>query len=262
MPQTRPRVGLIEAAIVAVGIGVVAYAIGEHRATGLFAPYVVEDQEMKRLEVAYGPGRNSENGEEWILRDIFHEERGGLFVDIGANHYKTFSNTYYLETALGWSGLAIEPQTSFAADYLRYRPRTKFVPFFVSDVTDRDAVLYVPRNNLMASSSKEFAEGGQGSPTGLSVKTSTLDDILRAAGIAGIDFVSMDVELHEPAALRGFSIRTHRPRIVCVEAHAEVRQEILNYFADAGYVIIGQYLRADSDNLWFRPLSSEDALRQ
>ena len=72
--------------------------------------------------------------EEWFIRDFFQDKRGGVFLDVGANHYKRDSMTYFLETQLGWSGIAVEPQTRFAADYAKHRPRTRFIPMFASDV--------------------------------------------------------------------------------------------------------------------------------
>ena len=56
-----------------------------------------------------------------------------VFVDVGANHYQSFSKSFYLESKLGWSGLAIEPQREFGPESAQYRPRTKFLPFFISD---------------------------------------------------------------------------------------------------------------------------------
>ena len=41
----------------------------------------------------------------------------------------------------------------------------------------------------------------------------------------------MDIELAEPAALAGLDIRRFRPGLVVVEAHPQVRQKILDYFA-------------------------------
>ncbi len=93
------------------------------------------------LRAKYGPDRNSEELEEWILRDHFRDERDGVFVDVGANHHQIRNNSYYLETALGWSGVAIEPQNQFADGYKQFRPRTTFVPMFVSNVSDQDATL-------------------------------------------------------------------------------------------------------------------------
>ena len=64
----------------------------------------------------------------------------------------------------------------------------------------------------------------------------------------------MDIELSEPKALAGFDIGRFRPGLVCIEAHDEVRQQILDYFARSGYVIVGKYLAADENNLYFMPL--------
>ena len=64
----------------------------------------------------------------------------------------------------------------------------------------------------------------------------------------------MDIELNEPQALKGFSIERFQPGLVVVESHAPVRQQILDYFASHRYVVIGKYLRADSENLWFTPI--------
>ena len=84
--------------------------------------------------------------------------------------------------------------------------------------------------------------------------TITLNDLLPRHGISRVDFLSMDIELSEPKALAGFDIRRFRPELVCIEAHSEVRQQILDYFARNAYVIVGRYLLADSHNLWFAPL--------
>lgn len=64
----------------------------------------------------YGPSRNSQYAEEWLIRDFFGDQGNGFFVDVGAHDYERFSNTYYLETALGWSGQAIDAQDEFAVD--------------------------------------------------------------------------------------------------------------------------------------------------
>jgi hypothetical protein len=83
--------------------------------------------------------------------------------------------------------------------------------------------------------------------------TITLDDLLSSQGIERVDFLSMDIELHEPQALAGFNLQKYQPALVCIEAHPQVRQQILDYFAARGYVVVGKYLRADPQNLWFAP---------
>jgi FkbM family methyltransferase len=211
-------------------------------------------EEIERFR-AYGPSRSSRDFEEWLIRDHFKDRRDGVFLDVGANHYKTESNTYYLETSLGWSGLAIEPIEEFAADYKAHRPKTRFVAMFASDVADKKVQFFVPNNSLLASSDPDFAKRYGTTGKARDVPTTTLDAVLEQAGIAAVDFVSMDIELAEPKALAGFAIERFRPSLVCIEAHPEVRQQILDYFQRHNYVVVGKYLRADTQNLYFRPVS-------
>jgi FkbM family methyltransferase len=205
------------------------------------------------LALKYGPDRNSEHEEEWIIRDFFQDRRNGTFVDVGANDYRIASNTYFLETRLGWSGLAIEPQQQFADGYARHRPRSKFVPLFVSDKSDQEvSMYYVPSNPLVTSQEKSWVDR-LGAAREMKASTVTIDDLLAREHLDHFDFLSMDIELAEPNALKGFDIDRFRPALVCIEAQPQVRQEILNYFADHQYELIGKYLRIDTANLYFAP---------
>lgn len=256
MRVSQQTLSFIALGTVVVAVAASAYDVGVKRTEYRLRPYLSRGSaELQPLAARYGSTRNSRYGEEWILRDFFQDRRGGIFVDVGANHYQRESNTFYLETELGWSGLAIEPQIKFAADYRTHRPLTTFVPLFVSDVSDRHATLYVPSNDLIASFDKHFAETESRSTANpVSSQTTTLDHILDRHGIREVDFMSMDIELHEPKALKGFSIERFRPALVVVESHPPVRQQILDYFTSHRYVVIGKYLRADTENLWFAPL--------
>src|SRR5687768_5737135 len=65
-----------------------------------------------------------------------------MFVDMGASHHQKNSNTYFLEIELGLVRTSIEPYTHFEPGYAAYRPRTRFMPFFVSDVSGQEAKMY------------------------------------------------------------------------------------------------------------------------
>src|SRR5688572_23635799 len=107
-PTPRPRhltwlrMGVLVAAV--VGAASLARAL-------------THNAEYDWFKKTYGPSRHSQYGEEWLVRDFFGGQRGGFFLDVGSYDYKTFSNTYYLERELGWSGVAIDAQEEFAADY-------------------------------------------------------------------------------------------------------------------------------------------------
>jgi FkbM family methyltransferase len=192
-----------------------------------------------------------------VIRDFFQDRRDGFFVDIGAHHYSQWSKTYFLESSLGWRGLAVEPQRVFEADYARYRPRTKFLPYFVSNVSNETAKMYVLDNNRsVASGNKSFVEGFGANPREDTAVTITLNDLFAAEGVQHIDFLNIDIELWEPKALAGLDLNRYRPTLVCIEALPQVRQFILDHFAKHGYTVLGQYLRADTENLYFAPLAN------
>jgi FkbM family methyltransferase len=249
----KARIDLWEVMLLLGFALLVLYAL---RPTPLF-PEVQSARELEHFRQKYGPNHYSEREEEWLIRDFFQDRRGGFFVDVGANHYKTASKTYYLETVLGWSGLAIEPQREFAADFDRHRPRTRFFPVFVSSVSDQTAKLYVLRNQSSVASSNEQFVREFGVPDEVrTVPTVALSDLLDRERVKGIDFLSMDIELHEPEALKGFDIDRFRPALVCIEALSPVRQHILDYFARHGYVLEGRYIWVDRENFYFKPLTT------
>jgi FkbM family methyltransferase len=155
---------------------------------------------------------------------------------------------------LGWSGIAVEPQMQFADDYARFRPNTRFRSWFVSDRSDERATLYTLRNNsLVTSADKGFTERYGAGVREETVSTITLNDLLKLERVERFDFLNMDIELWEPKALAGFDIKRFQPSLVCIESHPEVIQQILEFFTANGYVIVGKYLRADSQNLYFTP---------
>ena len=261
MPHPRSRftlsldgteLSLVALMLAVVIIGIWAASIPEREMSA-----VRSARERAYFVERYGPDHYSEREEEWLIRDFFQGRRDGVFVDVGANHYKSTSKTYYLESELGWSGLAIEPQRQFEQDYVRFRPRSRFLPFFVSDKSNETAKLYViNRITTVASSDREFVKRFGEPDEVREVPTITLNDLLQAEGIGEIDLLSIDIELHEPQALKGFDIQRFKPKLVCIEGLAPVRQQIIDYFTRNGYAIIGKYMWVDLENLYFAPLEA------
>lgn len=66
---------------------------------------------------------------------------GGLsksFIDVGSGEAIEHSNTYLLEQALGWNGVAIDPRGSLGPSYVAERPLTKFLAVALDPEADGD----------------------------------------------------------------------------------------------------------------------------
>ena len=246
----------IDFVVVAIAAAVLGFAAGAYeplhlkRAIGLG---LVGAYELMPLGERFRT-RQSTYAEEWIFRDFFQGQRGGFFVDIGAGHYQNGSNTHFLEIERGWRGIAVDAQEQYRVDYEKHRPATRFFTLFVSDVSDTDVRLHVPEAfPYAASADREFAAAHRrgGEISDVRVPTITLNDLLQRERVDRIDLLVMDIELAEPRALAGFDIGRYRPRLVCIESHPQNRQTLLNYFYDHGYVVVGKYLRMDTQNLYF-----------
>lgn len=63
----------------------------------------------------------SQEGEDLILEEFFHETTKGFYVDIGAYHPTRFSNTY-LFYSKGWTGINIDARPGSMKSFNKKRP--------------------------------------------------------------------------------------------------------------------------------------------
>jgi FkbM family methyltransferase len=261
MKRVSGGIDTLEGALIVLGVFILAFVLGgqwnARRLGNLRLPFdSAFDEELDAtLRTTFGPQRRSNGPEEWIIRDVFHDKRNGVFVDVGAWHWETGSNTYFLEQDLGWSGLAIDASPEFAAGWRDHRPNSQFVVAFVDATDGASRTFYTGANSQTSSASQsEPSQFGGGVVATAQVATARLDTLLERAGIGRFDLLSMDIEQGEPAALAGFSLAKYRPSLVCIEAHMPAREAILKYFTAAGYAVNAKYLRYDVQNLYFEPL--------
>ena len=85
----------------------------------------------------------------------------------------------------------------------------------------------------------------------LEVPTTTLTQLLDDNDVVKIDFMTIDIEGHEPQALGGFDIDRFQPELVCIEAKPANRAFIAQYFSAHGYEQIEKYLEYDKTNYYF-----------
>ncbi len=199
----------------------------------------------------------SQFNEELIIRHFFQDKREGVFLDVGCAYPIRLSTTYYLEKHLGWSGIAIDALARYRKAWERTRSGSTFLSYAVTDKSGETITFHIAGEPSVSSLSEEQAEkwGGPESVP-VEVPTITLTDVLEDHKIERIDFLSIDIEGAEPAALSGFDIERFKPKLVCIEAHTNDganEEQIRAYFTEHGYELIEAYLPYDLANWYFTP---------
>ncbi|MEE2665062.1 MAG: FkbM family methyltransferase [Myxococcota bacterium] len=221
---------------------------------------VVEETKPRDRDAILTEGTSlySAGHEELIIRHFFDDRIGGFFLDVGSSHWQHVNTTYYLEKHLGWSGIAVDARDEFTEGYARHRPRTRFFSYIVTDHSGTLDPFYRTGQGIHGDLSSTVEDHVELFVVDVDVEkverpTITLNDLLAQNGVTNVDFLSMDIEEGEPAALAAFDIDRFRPELVCIEATQTVRKRIARYFEQHGYERIHKYLEYDRANWYYRP---------
>jgi|KBSMisStaDraftv2_1062788.scaffolds.fasta_scaffold177101_2 FkbM family methyltransferase len=172
------------------------------------------------------PEARSQNGEDALLWDLVGDRQQGFFIEAGAYDGYEFSVSYLFECA-GWSGLLVEPLADRAAQAADRRKASRVVTAALSRPGAPSTATF--RRDEIEWYSKLGDEGEQGNV----VEVTTLDSLLEGH-IGGIDFVVLDLEGHELAALEGFDLERWRPSVLLVENN-DASGAVRRYVGERGY---------------------------
>ncbi len=140
-------------------------------------------------------------------------ERGGVFVEAGANDGVTQSNTWFFESYRGWTGLLVEPVPALAEMARKFR-RAPVVNAALGPADQDGVPVTLVEDDLVTTLARD---GSAAHGRRLSAPMRPLSALLDEHGITSVDFFSLDVEGAEIAALRGLDMERHAPRYVLVE---------------------------------------------
>ncbi len=185
------------------------------------------------------------NSKSQLRQDLFALTFGnspsGFFVEFGATDGVSLSNTYLLETHLGWTGILSEPARGWHAALERNRRCTIDKRCVWSQTGDR--VFFNEVDDRELSTVKVFS-GSDGHAksrrrgTIYEVETVSLLDLLREHHAPKIiDYLSIDTEGSEFEILREFDFSQFSFRAVTVEHNfTPMREKIHHLLTGNGYV--------------------------
>ena len=145
------------------------------------------------------------------------------YLEMGAMNGIDYSNTYFLEQTLGWTGILIEPHKKNFEQLQKNRPNNKLYNNIVSnEIDDVDYINYetfclsgvagilktIPKSNMETYYENDNEWQKEQRKNFLKVekmKPVTLTEIIINSGFEKIDFFSLDVEGHEYQVLLSYN---------------------------------------------------------
>ena len=164
------------------------------------------------LELRYTKPYFSQFGEDVVIGQLLKKGKG-FYVDVGAYHPISFSNTYLLYRK-GWSGINIEPNPKGFSLLQKFRTRDINLNLAVSESQGKISML----NSTTMSRIIEPDQIETKSDI-FTAETLPLRTILEEHVVDGtkIDLLSIDCEGHDLAVLKSNDWRKYRPDVVVVE---------------------------------------------
>lgn len=197
----------------------------------------------------------SQEGEDLIVKELFHGKTQGFYVDVGAHHPQRFSNTYYFYLK-GWKGINIDAMPDSMKIFELLRPNDINLEFPVSDKSE--TLTYYEFNesainsfSLPLSQKRDLESKSYKIVSETRMQTQTLAKVLDTYLPFNqvIDFLSIDVEGLDYQVLISNDWEKYRPKIVLVE-DLNLRfledvndSKIYNFLLSKGYRLMAKTLR-------------------
>lgn len=195
---------------------------------------------------------NPEAEEKELVLDFFGQKRDGVFVEVGANDPVAGSQTWLLEQN-GWHGVLVEPQAALCEKLRLERINSKVFQVACSvPEKEGEALLHVGAHSGLSTLEKQIDSHGSQFVGTERVKVTTLDRVLQSAGVARIDFLSLDVEGHEIEVMRGLDFEKFKPSLILIEDGVRDLSKH-RYLKSRGYKLV----KRTSLNNWYVPRETD-----
>jgi hypothetical protein len=177
----------------------------------------------------------SQYGEDVILHKLFGKKfSNGFYIDVGAHHPFRQSNTAYL-WLMGWKGVNVDASKKAISVFNSVRPQD--INHWAAVVDDEtyskqsEILLYSNLElDLGATCNQELAKERQTTRSEIVPCISLMEIISRYAPLNDnrIDFLNIDIEGFDQAAIQSIGEWVTKPRVVCMEIFGENLRSVIN----------------------------------
>jgi len=176
------------------------------------------DQLLNNAHLSY-----AQEGEDLVLNKLLGKRDRGVYIDVGANHPKRFSNTY-LFYKKGWRGINVEPNPNLFKLLQEHRPND--LNFNIGVNNEKDNLEYYmfnePALNTFSIEEKDqyLLNPNYHLIDTIKVEVRTLDEIIEnqnEINISKIDFLSIDAEGFDLKVLKSINLKKYKPEIILIE---------------------------------------------
>jgi len=209
---------------------------------------VLEPPSGKQPKLAEKVSKGQTGQVEKVLK-VLNNKKNGFFIEAGAWDGEQLSNTIYMETALGWTGLLVEPnaavyeqlvskqRNSFSINGClsptRHAQRVKFDTADVFGAIDDGDQKKKQERSQVAGHAKYQRKGITREVT--TVQCYPLHSLLLAVGNPRVDFFSLDIEGAEMDVLRTIPFNEVDIKVFLIETNKINITEMNQFMASVGY---------------------------
>ena len=180
----------------------------------------------------------SQNNEEQIIKDFFINKKLGKFIDIGAFHPFTFSNTRCLYE-LGFKGVLVEPSPSCLKNIISVYENDaniSILPYAVTTTNDTEVTFYDSNGDAISTTNKAHKNKWVSSSNvpykKITVQCINIETLLLIHGLNTV-FLSLDVEGENITIFNALpSWFLNRLQMICIEhdsMHDYIEKTLFEY---------------------------------